>query len=102
MPYRSEDLLASLREARTVSGLSQRQLAARAGVTQSHVSQIERGLLEPGLGTAVEIARALDHELVLVPRKLVPAINALARGGSAAAGRERSMYALEDREDDDA
>ena len=100
--YGTEDLLAAFRQARAASRLTQRQVAARAGVTQSHVSQIERGMLEPGLGTAVQVARAIDHELVLVPRTLVPAIRALARGDDAETLAERSLYALRDDEDDDA
>src|SRR6185437_16511275 len=41
------------------------------------ISLIERGALEPGLGSLVDIARALDLEPVLVPRKLLPAVEAI-------------------------
>jgi transcriptional regulator with XRE-family HTH domain len=72
--------------------MSQRALSAKAGLSQSHISQIESGTLEPGLSKLVDIARALDLELVLVPRKLVPAINSLTT--TARPERESPSYAL--------
>lgn len=77
MSYIAEEIVKALRDAREVSGLSQRALSAKAGLSQSHISQIESGTLEPGLSKLVDIARALDLEIVLVPKKLVPAINSL-------------------------
>lgn len=77
MAYKGEYLAHALREARDTAGLSQRALSARAGLTQSHISQIERGTLEPGLATLIDLARALDLELVLVPKRLLPAVNGL-------------------------
>lgn len=77
MSYVGEEIISTLREARDISGLSQRALGERAGLSQSHVSQIESGTLEPGLPKLIQLARALDLELVLVPRKMVPAIKNL-------------------------
>lgn len=77
MMYKSEALIGSLREAREVAGISQRDLSARSGLTQSHISQIERGTLEPGLSSLIDLSRALDLELVLVPKKLLPAVNGI-------------------------
>lgn len=54
--------------------MSQRELSARSGLTQSHISPIERGTMEPGLASLVDVARALDLEVVLAPKKLMPAI----------------------------
>lgn len=79
MAYKGEHLAHALREARETAGLSQRALSARAGLTQSHISQIERGTLEPGLATLIDLARALDLELILVPKKLLPAVKGLLR-----------------------
>ena len=76
-PYKGEFLAAQLRHARENAGLSQRALSAASGLSQSHISLIERGALEPGLGSLVDIARALDLEPVLVPRKLLPAVEAI-------------------------
>lgn len=77
MSYATEEIVKALRDAREASGLSQRALSAKAGLSQSHISQIESGTLEPGLSKLIDVARALDLELVLVPKKLVPAINSL-------------------------
>ena len=49
MAYQSESLIAHAREVREASGTSQRALSERAGLTQSHISQIESGKMEPGL-----------------------------------------------------
>ncbi|WP_324763971.1 helix-turn-helix transcriptional regulator (plasmid) [Sinorhizobium meliloti] len=74
MAYKTEHVRQQLRAAREAQKISQRELSARSGLTQSHISQIERGTMEPGLGSLVEVARALDLEIVLAPKKLMPAI----------------------------
>lgn len=72
--YKTDHITQQLRAARQGQKLSQRELSARSGLTQSHISQIERGTMEPGLGSLVDVARALDLEIVLAPKKLMPAI----------------------------
>jgi transcriptional regulator with XRE-family HTH domain len=79
MGYKSEDLIQAIRDRRTEAGISQRALSARAGLTQGHISQIETGALEPGLSSFIDIARALDLEIVLVPKKLLPAVQGILR-----------------------
>ncbi|WP_105439524.1 helix-turn-helix domain-containing protein [Neorhizobium sp. T25_13] len=74
MAYKTEHITQQLRAAREGQKVSQRELSARSGLTQSHISQIERGTMEPGLGSLVDVARALDLEIVLAPKKLMPAI----------------------------
>lgn len=74
MTYKSETLISQAREVREASGVSQRALSERAGLTQSHISQIENGKMEPGLSSFIDMTRALDLELMLVPKKLVPAV----------------------------
>lgn len=74
MTYKTEHITQQLRAAREGQKVSQRELSARSGLTQSHISQIERGTMEPGLGSLVDVARALDLEIVLAPKKLMPAI----------------------------
>ena len=74
MTYKSEGLIAQLRDAREAAGTSQRALSACSGLTQSHISHIERGTTEPGISSLIDVARALDLELVLVPKKLLPAV----------------------------
>jgi len=77
MSYKSEEIVAGLKGARIAHGLSQRALAVRSGLTQAHISQIERGTTEPGLSSLIDLARALDFEVTLVPKKLVPAVRAI-------------------------
>ncbi|WP_018240696.1 helix-turn-helix domain-containing protein [Ensifer sp. BR816] len=74
MAYKTEHITQQLRAAREAQKMSQRELSARSGLTQSHISQIERGTMEPGLGSLVDAARALDLEVILAPKKLMPAI----------------------------
>ena len=74
MAYKTEHITQQLRTTREARKISQRELSARSGLTQSHISQIERGTMEPGLSSLVDVARALDLEVVLVPKKLMPAI----------------------------
>jgi len=77
--YKSEDLIREIRDRRTHAGLSQRALAARSGLTQAHISQIETGTLEPGLSSFIDMARALDLEIMLVPKKFLPAVQGILR-----------------------
>jgi len=79
MAYQSETLISQAREVREASGVSQRALSERAGLTQSHISQIESGKMEPGLSSFIDMTRALDLELMLVPKKLVPAVLGLVK-----------------------
>ena len=79
MGYKSEDLIREIRDRRTDAGLSQRALAARSGLTQAHISQIETGTLEPGLSSFIDMARALDLEIMLVPKKFLPAVQGILR-----------------------
>jgi transcriptional regulator with XRE-family HTH domain len=72
-----QSLTALLIAARRRAGLSQSALGAKVGLAQSHISKIERGTIDLQTSNLVEIARALDLELMLVPRQLVPAVRAL-------------------------
>jgi transcriptional regulator with XRE-family HTH domain len=80
MAYKSEELIAQVRRAREEAAVSQRELSARSGLTQSHISHIERGNIEPGLSSLIDLARALDLEIVLVPKKLLPAVKGVIHG----------------------
>lgn len=63
--------------------MSQRALANLSGVPQSHISKIESGAVDLRLSSLVEIARALDMELKLVPRKGLSAVNSIIRSTQA-------------------
>lgn len=83
MAYKTEHITHQIRAAREARHMSQRELSARSGLTQSHISQIERGTMEPGLASLVDVARALDLEIVLAPKKLMPAIGTILDSASA-------------------
>jgi HTH-type transcriptional regulator / antitoxin HipB len=52
--------------------LTQQQLAARVGVHQSEISNIERGAASPGYRMLVKLADGLHADLALVPRAQAP------------------------------
>ena len=56
---------AIVQEARRRAGLTQRELAARAGTSQSAIARIERGRQIPSVETLQRILRACDLELQL-------------------------------------
>lgn len=79
MSYATQDIIEALKSAREAKGLSQRALSARTGVPQSHISKIESGGADIRLSSLIELARALDLDLKLVPRKAVPAVDNVVR-----------------------
>jgi transcriptional regulator with XRE-family HTH domain len=91
------DVRLNLKESRRKRGWSQTELGKRAGLPQMHVSGIESGKIVPRFDTLLDLARVLDYDLVMVPRALVPAVQALIRSqGNAGKGGdqgERSLYA---------
>lgn len=85
MSYAIEEIADALRSAREARGLSQRELSARSGVPQGHISKIENGAVDLRLSSLVELARVLDLELTLVPRKSLPAVQTIIRTASSEA-----------------
>jgi ribosome-binding protein aMBF1 (putative translation factor) len=49
-----------IRQARRKAGLTQKELAERSGLRQSHISRLERGRHSPSFVTVEKIAKALD------------------------------------------
>jgi transcriptional regulator with XRE-family HTH domain len=84
MNYASEHVIAALKAGRKEKRLTQRRLSAQAGVPQSHISKIESGAVDIKLSSLIELARVLGLELILAPRKLLPAVQAVLRSGEAA------------------
>lgn len=101
MSYETQEIAARLKLAREARGLSQRQLAALSGVPQSHISKIEASAVDLRLSSLAALAHALDLEPMLVPRKAVPAVRALAHGSPPDALASRPAYSL-DEDDGDA
>src|ERR1035437_182795 len=92
-----EDMRRALKEARGKRGWSQRDLASRVGLTQTHISGIESGKIVPRYDTLLELVRILDRDLLMVPRALVPVVQSLIRDhlqpDQKGEGEERSFYA---------
>ena len=81
MKDRSHGLPATLRQTLTAARhkrrLSQAELGKLVGLPQMHVSAIETGRVVPRYNTLLDLVRVLDHDLLLVPRDLVPVVEAL-------------------------
>jgi HTH-type transcriptional regulator / antitoxin HipB len=95
-----QPLLERIKVAREQKGLSQRALGERVGLPQSHISKIENGSVDLQASSLLEIARALDLELILVPRIALPAIRAL-QDVQRPEAQQRPAYRLDNEEDSD-
>jgi len=83
MSYLLEEIAGTLRTARHKQQLSQRELSDKVGLPQSHISKIENATVDLKLSSLSELARALELELVLVPKKALPAVQSLIRTSGA-------------------
>lgn len=81
-------IIEALKAARAHKGLSQRALAQLAGMPQSHISKIEAGQVDLQLSSLTELARVLELELRLVPRRAVPAVDSVVRSVAPSANDE--------------
>ncbi len=63
MPTDTDTSLSWLRIAREWRGMTQRQLAAEAEITQGMLSRFENGRRQPRLALAVRLAKCLDVEV---------------------------------------
>lgn len=79
MSYVTEHIATTLKAARESRGLSQRALSKSTGVPQSHISKIENGTVDLRLSSLIALARVLDLEVTLVPRKSVSAVQSIIR-----------------------
>ncbi len=89
----TEHIYTALKEAREAKGLSQRALQARTGVPQSHISKIESRAKDIRLSSLFELARALDLELKLVPRKALSAVDAVVQSTAPSDSRQDTVIA---------
>lgn len=105
-PLRLEGLPADLKreliDARHRKGWSQTELGRRLGLPQPHISDIESGKITPRFKTLIDLVRVLGYDLLLLPRSLVPAVQALVRDAGNpeihAGEGERPLYATDDEE----
>ena len=96
-----EAMRRELVKARQKRGWSQAELGRRVGLPQVHISGIETGKVAPRFTTLLDLVRVLDHDLLLVPRPLVPAVQALIRDhrhpdAGETDGGERPLYAIDE------
>lgn len=91
--YGLESLTEAIRQARLAKGWSQRDLSARAHLTQAQISRIENGEVDLQVSTLIELARSLDLDLQLVPRTALVAVEAAVRSAEERSG-ERSARRL--------
>ena len=89
-----EEIAARVREARIAKALTQKELGRRVGLPQSHISKIEKGTVDLKLSSLVEIARALDLEITLVPRKALPAVEGAVRAHGTTVETSRAVSLL--------
>ena len=104
MNYLTEHIARALRQARETKKLSQRELGRKAGVPQGHISRIENGAVDLRISSLVALARVLDLEIELVPRRVQPAVRSLVRSSAAETLMERvtprPLYSLDEEGDD--
>lgn len=58
VPPQQRAFATNLTRLRSAAGLTQDQLAAKSGVSQSHISALEKGTWEPRLSTILALAKA--------------------------------------------
>lgn len=68
-----------IRKRRVSLKLTQAEVARRAGITQTYLSKLEQGKIEPRIHTLEDVARALSFEIMLVPAELVSTVRSLSR-----------------------
>jgi len=91
----------ALKAARQKKKFSQRILSTKTGVPQSHISKIENGATDLQTSSLIEISRALDLELMLVPRDLALTFQALLTGVKKGSQKQVPIYRLEQEEEED-
>jgi len=73
-------IIEQLKSARLLQGMRQDELGKRLGLPQSHISKIENDRTDVRLSTISDMARILNHEIMLVPRSLVLQVKSLLDG----------------------
>ena len=88
-----------LKKARLKKALTQRALSKKTKISQNHISKIENGEVDLQASTLIEISRALNLELMLIPIHFIPIIQSLLSNEKK---EQTPMYTLdqEDKEND--
>ena len=74
-----ETIARFLKSVREAQRLSQRELSAKSGVPQAHISKIENAAVDLRVSSLATLARVLELELILVPRKSLAAVQSIVR-----------------------
>lgn len=90
------DFREQIKQARLERTWGQRELAARVGLPQPHISGIESGGIVPRFDTLLDLVRVLDLDILLVPRELVPAVQSLVRAHREPESVEKPLYAVDE------
>ncbi len=85
-----------LREARARANLTQRQLAAKAGIPQETIARIERGRVDPRVGTLDRLLEACEFGLESMPRLGIGIDRSQIQGRLKASPSERLALAIAD------
>ena len=80
-----------VRQARQAKGWSQRELSARTHMPQAQISRIENADVDPQVSTLIELARALELELQLIPKSALTAVEATVRSTEARSDERASQ-----------
>ncbi|MBK8628661.1 MAG: helix-turn-helix transcriptional regulator [Sphingomonadales bacterium] len=89
-----DEIASAIRAARQAKALTQKELGQRVGLPQSHISKIEKGAVDLQLSSLIEIARALDLEVKLVPRKALAAVEGVVRAHGTTVETSRALNLL--------
>ncbi|MBI3508698.1 MAG: helix-turn-helix transcriptional regulator [Chlamydiia bacterium] len=94
MPRSTQFIIDELKAARQKKGISQRALGQKTHIPQSHISNIEKGRVDLHLSSLLEIARALELEVMLVPSSLIMVVQTLQREKRGNNQHQIPMYQL--------
>ena len=100
--YIPEAMRRELKESRLKRGWSQLDLGRHTGLPQVHISKIETGKIVPRFDTLLDLVRVLGYDLLMVPRPMVPVVQALVQdsrreaSGSNEEEDEIPLYAIDD------
>lgn len=86
-------ILEELVNARTAAGLTQDNLAIKAGISRMTLQRMEAGKNDPRLSTLLVLARTLGMDLMMVPRDLRPDLENFVRAGGRFLGQSSGIGA---------
>lgn len=90
------NVIEQLKQARQELGIKQLELGKKLGLPQSHISKIESKKNDLRLSTLEDMACILDHELMVIPRRLIPQVHGLLEGNNNQTPRWRLVDEVEE------